>query len=217
MLKFASIVSAVALTASVSSAAVLAEWTFEVSIPTTAGPHVAEGGVFAASSNASSNTGGAVTSPAGFGSSRAFSINGWNPTEYFEFSTSTSGYQSIAFSLAHTGSNTGPRDFAVQYSTDGVVFNSFGSYAVTNDGWNTTATPAASLKGAFTAPAAVDNLALVYFRLAMVGTTSVNGGAFASTGTSRIDNVVVRGVVIPEPATLGLLAGAGILALRRRA
>jgi hypothetical protein len=214
--KIAAIAAVTGLVAS-AQAAILAQWTFETSIPTTAGPHVAELGVNASTSNALGGTGGTYSNPAGFGSIESFSSNAWDAGDFYQFSTPTLGFQGITFALAHTGSNTGPRDFAVQYSTDGTTFTSFGSYTVTNDAWNTTITPPASLKGAFAAPAAVDNLALVYFRVTQVGTTSVNGGTVASAGTSRVDDVTIRGVVIPEPATLGLLAGAGILALRRRA
>jgi len=199
-----------------SSAAVLAEWTFETSVPVTGGPHVAEGGVFAATSNASSNTGATFSNPAGFGSIESFSSNGWNAGEYFQFSAPSTGYEDITLSLAATGSNTGPRDFEVRYSTDGSSFTTLTTYTLTNDAWNAIITPAASLKGSFAAPSTLDDQALVYFRLAAVGTTSITGGTVATTGTSRVDNVTINGTVIPEPASLGLIALGGLALLRRR-
>jgi hypothetical protein len=50
-----------------------------------------------------------------------------------------------------------------------------------------------------------------------VDTTSANGGTVASGGTDRIDNVTVA--VVPEPTSLSLMGGFGLLAwafIRRR-
>jgi hypothetical protein len=62
-----------------------------------------------------------------------------------------------------------------------------------------------------------DNEASVWFRLIDVDTTSANGGTVASGGTDRIDNVTVA--VVPEPTSLSLMGGFGLLAwafIRRR-
>ncbi len=102
------------------------------------------------------------------------------------------------------------------FSTDGTSFSSLGTYSVTNDGWNTTLTPAASEKGPFAAPAAADDQALVYFRLAQLDAVSINGATVAGTGTSRVDNVTITGTLVPEPASLSVLALGGLMLGRRR-
>ena len=45
---------------------------------------------------------------------------------------------------------------------------------------------------------------------------NVNGGTVAGGVTVRYDNFLVETVAIPEPTTLAVLAGAGVLVLRRR-
>jgi hypothetical protein len=214
----ASAAAGLLLAPSLTSAAVLADWTFETSVPTTSGPHVAEAGINAASSQASSNTGGTFSNPAGNGSTESFSSNGWNVNEYWQFTTDTSGYQGISLTFDATGSNTGPRDFKISYSTDGVTFSDLTTYTLTNDSWSTVTANPVSTKGPFTFAGALDNDSSIFIRLIDTSTTAVTGGTVASTGTSRIDNVVIQGTAIPEPATLGLalFGGGGFLLHRRR-
>jgi hypothetical protein len=196
------------------NAATIAAWDFEGIGDTPAASGIAAS---TGTGSAGTNSGGTLSSPAGFGSTDSYSSNGWSAGEYFEFTTSSLGYESIELGFAHTGSNTGPANFAVQYSTDGTTFTQLGTYTVTNDSWDTNVTPAASVKGSFLFPEALDNDASIYFRLAVVGTTSINGGTIASTGTSRVDSVVISGTsAVPEPTTFGLLGAAGLMALRRR-
>jgi hypothetical protein len=228
MLKLASIVSAVALTASLSSAAVLAEWTFEVNTPadllnSAVGPSVAAdaGSGTAVGVHASSATD--WTTPSGNGSANSFSSNEWAMGDYYQFTTSTLGFKDIAFRIDHTSSGTGPRDFRVAWSIDGLTFTNVGTYSVfanaAPNNWSTggPAVAASSFSFDLSAVTALDDKPVVFLRTIMNTSTSANFGTVAAGGTSRVDNVIVRGVVIPEPATLGLLAGAGLLALRRRA
>ena len=108
--------------ASVASGAVVANWTFETSIPTAAGPYAAEAGVNAASSFASgfhTSSATVYSNPAGNGSVESFSSNNWTTGDYYQFTTSTVGYQNITIQWDQTGSGTGPRDFGLFYSVDG--------------------------------------------------------------------------------------------------
>lgn len=201
----------------------LANWTFETSIPSTAGPHAAEAGVFAGISLASGLHAGAsvYSNPVGNGSAESFSSTAWAIGDYYQFATSSVGYENLSFSIDATSSNTGPRDFTVAYSTDGLSFIDIANYSVLansspNPVWNgTTASALYTTVVDLSSVAALDNAATVYFRVVQNSAVSANGGTVAAGGTSRVDNIVVEGTLIPEPASLALLALGGLM-LRRR-
>lgn len=200
----------------------LAEWTFEVSIPATAGPHTAEGGLFAAGSFASgfhADPGVVYSNPAGNGSAESFSSNFWSVNDYYQFQTSTLGYQAITVTWDQARSSTGPGTFDLEWSTDGINFNLLlNDFAVLQSGgtgapgtWTSTppANPIYTL-GPIAGPAALDNQASIWFRMR----AEVAGSSTA--GTNRVDNVIVSGTLIPTPGTLALLGLAGFVASRRR-
>lgn len=219
MTRIAAIVASAGLAAA-AHADILAGWTFEVSQPTTAGPHSAENGTGVAwGFHAGATT---YSSPAGNGSARSFSSNNWQIGDYYEFQTSTLGYMSITLTFDHTSSNTGPRDFVVQWSLDGVNFVTMTSYSVLanaspNPVWSSSPPRhAVHTYGPFAAPPLLNNQPSVWFRLVNSSTVSANGGTVASAGTSRVDNVEIEGVIIPTPGTLALVGLAGLIAARRR-
>lgn len=220
---------AVVAMASPSYGDVLANWTFETSIPTTGGPHVAEAGLFAATSFALSNTGGTFSNPVGNGSAESFSSNGWDLLEYFEFSSSTVGFQGVSLGFAQTSSSTGPGEFRVEYRAGGVgAYTSFADYAVLPNqaappglGAWTSVTEITGYNYLFdlSSITALDNSSIVEFRLVMRSTNDATPpGTVASTGTSRVDNVFINATAIPEPTTagLGLLGLVGLVGLVRR-
>jgi len=213
--------AAIAATANAGSAVDLALWTFETSVPTTAGPHVAESGLFAATSDALGFHAGATTysNPAGNGSVESFSSTNWLVGDYYQFTTSTLGYQSIVLTFDQASSNTGPRDFVVQYSSDGINFTNGLQYQVLanaspNPVWSTGGGRLSEYTTTTSIP--VDNAGQLVIRLTNNSTVSANGGTVASGGTSRVDNVQISGVLIPTPGATGLLAVAGVVAARRR-
>jgi len=209
----------------VTSQAQIAKWTFETSgaaynsaVTATSitgiAPEVGAGtfgGVHAAAA--------AWSSPVGNGTAESLSVNTWAVGDYWQFQVSTIGFTGIGLSYDQTSSGTGPRDFSLQYSTDGNNFTTFNSYTVqpntAPNAWNATTTVASSsytvdLSGV----SALDNAPTVYFRLVNMSTVSANGGTLAAGGTDRLDNFTV----IPEPGTLAILAiGATAMILRRRA
>lgn len=209
--------SALVAMAACASAATLASWTFETVPPTTAGPIAADTGLNAASSFASSNTGGTFSNPVGNGSVESYSSNGWTVGEYFQFSTSTAGYTGVTISFDQMGSNTGPRDFKLQYSTDGTTFTDVtgGAYTVINGNWSTvTPNPLTSYSFNLSAITVLNNDASVFFRLTDTSTTAITGGTVAAAGTGRVDNVTITAV--PEPQAASLLGALGVLGLIRR-
>lgn len=218
------IATAVTLSASHAHAVIVAQWTYQTTTPTTAGPHAAEAGIFAGTSFASTNSGGTISSPAGNGTSNAFSSNGWAAGEYYQFLTSTVGYDTITLSFAQAASGTGPRDFQFQYSTDGVSYVNFGSaYIGPTTDFNGGAFNGANVLSLdLSSVTALNNNPTVGFRIAVVGTASENGGTIAATGTFRNDDFTVNGlaVAVPEASSFlfaGLVAcAAGLKCFGRR-
>lgn len=208
--------------ASVASGAVVANWTFETSLPTAAGPYAAEAGVNAASSFASGvhASGSAVYSnPVGNGSNESFSSNFWSVGDYYQYSTSTAGYNNITITFDQTSSNTGPRDFNLEVSVNGGAFSTLSSYVVlpntTPNAWTSAAVNPLFTTGPI-AVAGGANAATLVFRMTNSTTVSANGGAVATAGTSRMDNVIISGDLIPTPGAVSLVGLGGLVAMRRR-
>ncbi|MBX2931101.1 MAG: T9SS type A sorting domain-containing protein [Chitinophagaceae bacterium] len=174
----------------------LAQWTFETTVPTTAGPHAAEIGTGDATNPHSSGS-VAYSNPVGNGSTESFSSNNWSAGDYYQFTTSTNGYENITLSFDQTGSGTGPKDFKVQYSTDGSSFTDLGGggYALTNDNWSSSGSPKPESNYSFdlSSVTVLNNQTSIYIRIVQVGTSSIGGGAVASGGTNRVDNVTIQG------------------------
>jgi len=206
------------LSVSLSSAAhadVLANWTFETSVPTTAGPHVAEGGLNAPGSVATALHASASTvysNPVGNGSLESFSSNFWAIGDYYQFSTSTIGFQNISIAWHQTRSSTGPTTFDLAWSTDGSSFTTLlNDYTVPADTWSSMGVPLlSSMFGPVAGPAALDNQATIYFRL--IADVAPGG----TSGTTRVDNIVINGEAVPAPACLALIATAGFIGIGRR-
>lgn len=202
----------------------LAQWTFETSVPTTAGPLSPEVGSGAASGfHAGAST---YSNPTGNGSVESFSSNNWLVGDYYQFSFSTLGFSGLTISFDQTSSGTGPRDFNLAYSTDGSSFTTFQSYVVLanaapNPTWSSaTYNPIYTLSFDLSAIAALDNQASVLIRLVDASTVSAAGGVVASGGTNRIDNFIAMSSPVPEPGSLALLlagtAVVGFVARRQR-
>src|SRR5262245_19793198 len=90
-----------------AQAQILPRWTFETSIPVTAGPIAAEVGT----GNASGLHAGAAvySSPSGNGSLHSYSANVWAVGDYWQFQSSSTGNSGLNLSWDQTSSATGPR------------------------------------------------------------------------------------------------------------
>src|SRR5581483_2482657 len=191
--------AAVLLSASAACASTLADWTFETSAPAgTPGAGVAFPGInpeVGAGTASGKHAGNATYStPAGNASAHSFSANTWAVGDYYQFQVNTTGGTHVVVTFDTISSSTGPRDFNLQYSTDGVTFTTFASYTNGNSpGWSATGTPNATYTHTYdlSAITAINGQATVYFRLTDASTTSSGGGTVASTGTSRVDNFIV--------------------------
>jgi hypothetical protein len=189
------------MASSLSYAQLAARWTFETSQPTTAGPVNAEIGTGQAICfHASATT--TFNNPTGNASAESYGSNNWSDGDYYQFHTSTSGMTNVAFAFDQTGSATGPKSFLIQVSTNGTNYTSIAgsNYDVTVDNWSSTSSNYVSASHhSFSLPV-LDNQADVYIRIALAaGSTSINGGTIAGTGTSRVDNASIgtANVVLP--------------------
>jgi hypothetical protein len=208
------ILSVILVASSIAAQAnVIADWTFDTTQPTTAGPISPEVG------NGSATASGltSITDTAGNPSSgKSFSGPGWNVGDYWQFEVNASTFQDITLSYDQLSSGTGPGIFKLGYSTDGVNFTYGSDYTITSTtAWKSTVSDLSAIMG-------LDGTATVYFRVVDDSTTSEAAGTVGASGTSRIDNFIVNGDVLtptPEPSSIALSAVggcAGLLALRRK-
>jgi hypothetical protein len=169
------------------------------------------------------------SSPVGNGSSHSWSANQWAIGDYWQFQISTIGAAPDFITYDQTRSVTGPAQFELSYSTDGVNFSSFPSYTVltnstssNNSGTGHSTTPwnTSSYQTIFTLTnfpgsiTSIQNAETVYFRVVCDSAPTSPGG------TSQLDNFYIFSEPIPEPSAVSLFAAscllAGCLHARRR-
>jgi MYXO-CTERM domain-containing protein len=165
------------------------------------------------------------TSPAGNGSTYAFSSNVWKAGDYYQAAFSGTGYSGLSFSWDFTRSTTGPATWEVIMSVDGGTSWStlLANYvpiinAASPSGagtWSTT-TYNAAYTSVLQLGATADTAASILVRVKAL-VDPVNGsGVYQAGGTARIDNVFVNGTAVPAPGAVALLGVAGLAARRRR-
>ena len=211
------IASAVIATASAASADVIAGWSILTAVTATTAATYSYGaanlgaqvsGSMLSGTHSSAST--AWSSPAGNGSTYALSSNAWDVGDYYQISLATTGYSGVSVAWEQTRSSTGPAGFEAVLSVDGgSTFSSLGSYTVNQVNWSATVPVTTSSFGSLAS--AADNKASVIIRFKVV-----TAGTSTTTGTNRIDNIVVSGTAIPAPGALALLGVAGLVGSRRR-
>lgn len=207
-----------------ASAAVIAGWSMATAVPSgTVGSSYNYGAADSGDQTAGSMLSGFHTlattvwsTPAGNGSQYSFSSNGWTAGSYYQVALSTTSYNDISISWDQTRSGTGPSSFELFASNDGgSVWTSITAYTVIQaggSGTNTTSWNSTTGQSVFTNTASVGGASdtstvLFQFRSLLTG---------ASTGTNRIDNIVISGNLIPAPGAIALLGLAGLIGRRRR-
>lgn len=237
-----SIIAFVVVASSIAVHGQIAQWTFEAAPPadlansTDIGPLSADVGSGTATGHHASAASDWLTPP-GNGSANALSVNTWSAGDYLQFAVSTQGgggASRLEINWDHTSSGTGPRDFGLQYSTDGTSFTTLSSYSVLEN--VVVASPAPNARNDWrssgarqslytfnadtgSVPGGLVGLDTVYFRLTDAGTVSANGGTVATSGTSRADNFTVSFAAVPEPEEYAAMFAAGLVAfavVRRR-
>jgi hypothetical protein len=146
------------------------------------------------------------------GGARSQSSNEWSVGDYYQFQVDTLLCKDIILQWDQTRSGTGPVDFKLQSSTDGVTFTDELNYVVllndaANGGtWSAGGPylPAYHFTADLSANTALNDQPAVYFRL-----TATSIGS-STNGTNRVDNFQMDSTQIPEPASAVLLAMAGL-------
>jgi hypothetical protein len=175
------------------------------------------------------------TFSSGNGSYNSLSANNFAAGDYFEFAVPTTSLASLIVSFDTVASSTGPASFELAYSTDGTNFSSYSSfipihatslvsYNATYDG--TVAASIGSTKNdtSFSNSFSASSFNFAFDLSTIPGLTNDPNAAFelialtsgAATGTTRIDNFIVSGSSVPEPASLALMSLAAASALVRR-
>jgi hypothetical protein len=172
-------------------------------------------------------------SPVGNGSLRALSANQWlQASDYYQFTFTPSAagttFTGINLTWDQTASSSGPKNWNLNYSTDGVTWNTSPiDYSLAYFSWNSSTVQGNNESTIFSGATetALENTLYsgdtVYFRLvddSAVSGGALNGGNVGTGGTSRVDNFTII-ATIPEPSSLSLLGGFGLLAwhlIRRR-
>lgn len=110
---------------------------------------------------------------------------------------STLGFESLTISSAQrTSQFQGPRDFNLEYSTDGNSWH-FIRDITTDTGWGTGTISNQSL------PSLLDNLSSVYIRWIQSSNLSVPGDVITGNGgTNRIDDIIITGYEVSNPNML---------------
>ncbi len=122
----------------------------------------------------------------------AGSNNPWAVGAFIEVRLSTKGYTDVTFSAKLGGTKKGPRDFQLQYSTDGVNFTDVqgATYAITTNKEMQQAFSGVAL------PAAASNASTLYIRMTVVSDTLINGStglSGATGGETAVNDIVICG------------------------
>lgn len=177
-------------------------------------------------------TSAVYSSPSGNGSNHSFSSNVWAAGDYYKFVVPTTGIQNVIISFDQISSSTGPKVFDLIASSDGTNFTYAGGTYTISLTQNATSTGNGALTGtegtsttestwnptysgayneSFALPASFNNDPNAVFEIVETDTTT------ATAGTDRVDNVIISGTTVPEPAELSLLTvAAAALMFRRR-
>lgn len=154
----------------------------------------------------------------GNGSPKALAVGGFDLGDYYRFDVPTTGIKSILVSFNQVSVFAHPNRFSLAYSLNGTNFSTFTTYAVgsgSGSGWVGSAS-ATSTDQVFSfdlsAITGLNNDPNAQFRIVDADTVPVG-----STIPSWLDNVVISGTAIPEPAALSIMTvAAAAIALKRR-
>jgi len=116
-------------------------------------------------------------------------------TKYWQIKVVTTNYSTLKISSKQRSSNTGPRDFKLQYMIGyaGSWTDVPGGTVLDSNSWT---------KGVINnldLPAACNNQDTVYIRWVVTSTTAVNGSTVATAGTSRVDDLFIVGTATSVP------------------
>ncbi|MCD8511199.1 MAG: hypothetical protein LRY73_15900 [Bacillus sp. (in: Bacteria)] len=128
---------------------------------------------------------------------RAINSDNWHTDSesYWMIEFSTLEHFDLTLSSKQFGSNTGPRDFAVEYSIDGFTWSEVPNSAIeVANGWEN-----AGMLNEIALPEILNDQELVYLRWIKTTDVRVDGNtnlSITSGGTNRIDDIVINGLTV---------------------
>lgn len=121
-------------------------------------------------------------------SSKSLSAKEWTNGGYWEISSiNAADYESLTFSASMRSSNTGPKNFQLEYS-----LNNGSDWTVIEESTVENTVTLSKNYDSFSLPDVLSGTTFS-LRVNMVGNTSVNDGTVAATGTSNINNIEIKG------------------------
>lgn len=117
---------------------------------------------------------------------------GWGTYPYFETVVSTAGFENIKFSAKLGGSKKAPKEWKLQYSTDGVNYTDVGGavYSITKN---------KTMEQAFNdiqLPAECNNVKTLYLRMVVSKNLAINGTdtiVNSTSGDAAVNNIKITG------------------------
>ncbi|MCL2596385.1 MAG: T9SS type A sorting domain-containing protein [Paludibacter sp.] len=170
---------------------VVANWTFPTSVITDLTPDLASANNL--TQVLSTNVGAIYNLDASSygGTTNSRAVTGWNGgagSKYWTVTVNTTGFTDLTISSKQRGSNTGPKNFKIQYNVgDGIWSDVVGAtIIVTSDNKFVSS-------GIFSLPPACNNRGTLSIRWLMIDEVSVNGSAVVAAGSNAIDDILITG------------------------
>ncbi len=132
----------------------------------------------------------------GAGGTGTFSPNtkDWNDASLnanWQIVVNTISYENITLSSKQRSSGTGPQNFIIQFSVDGINWTDvIDANIVVENNFNI------GILDNLQLPSDCNDIETLYIRWAISNNMSVNDGDIAATGTSRIDDIILKGTEI---------------------
>jgi hypothetical protein len=115
--------------------------------------------------------------------------------DYYELVLDSELLGNIKLNYSMKGSNSGPKNFEILYSTDGTNFASAGKKSIT--------TASTYEKFAVTLPGAANNADKLYIRIQVADTVSINNGTIGTGGTNYLNEISITGSPIVADNIVG--------------
>ncbi|MBE0663944.1 MAG: T9SS type A sorting domain-containing protein [Bacteroidales bacterium] len=192
---------------------IIAAWDFEDATKLLGNlPYTADEGIPANANIATVNlTGGPIFSTwvTGAGGSGTFApnTNTWHNagSNAWTIVINTLGYNNLTLGSKQQSSSTGPRDFVVEYSLDGLIWVNIPGSAITVANNFTS-----GVLSGLALPEVCNNQPTLHLRWLRSSNIAVNGSAILGGGTNRIDDIIIIGTPNSENNIIGTNDASGI-------
>ena len=126
----------------------------------------------------------------------SFYSRGWNSDDqWWQLSDiSTGGFESIELSFTVKGSDTGPKNFALEYSADGIEWLPLTNSSHSPITYSIIADNKFHQQGPYHLSAGIDDLERLYIRFVNSDEESIAGGPTKNVGTNYISDIMITGM-----------------------